>query len=234
MTDQVVPSIPRAKTSSREAAKLEQAYQRLKKEIISGVYSPNERLVEAQVTEKLGISRNTLRTVMARLEHEGLVVLEPNRGGRVRSFTLEEAHDILRVREALEGLVASLAATRATAEQRERLHADLAETEDALKADDIVRYTLSNRQFHGDVIEAAGSPMASSLLESLNFPLVKFQFQAVLVPGRKSESLAEHHELLAAIDKGDAERAEQVARKHIQQVRATLERAEAIAAQTPR
>jgi DNA-binding GntR family transcriptional regulator len=99
-------------SAARDGAKIERAYQRLKQDIMSGAYSPNERLVEAPLTRALGVSRNTLRTVLARLEQEGLVVLEPNRGGRVRAFSLEEAHDMLRVREVLEGLIARLAAER--------------------------------------------------------------------------------------------------------------------------
>lgn len=204
----------------REGAKLEQAYLRLKQDIMSGAYSPNERLVEAPLTRALGVSRNTLRTVLARLKYEGLVILEPNRGGRVRAFSLEEAHELLRIREVLEALVASLAATRATAEQCTRLRATVAATEQAVENDDLMRYTALNRQFHEQVVEAAGSAQAAVSLDSLHFPLVKFQFQAALIPGRKVQTLAEHRDLLRAIEAGDPEAAEQVARWHIQQVRA--------------
>ena len=95
---------------AKEAAKIERAYQQLRHDIVTGVYSPNERLVEQPLTTRLGISRNTLRTVFARLESESVVVLEPNRGARVRAFSAEEAEDVLLVREVNEGLVASLAA----------------------------------------------------------------------------------------------------------------------------
>jgi DNA-binding GntR family transcriptional regulator len=214
----------RDQSAAPEVAKLERAYQQLKHDIMSGVYSPNERLVEAPLTRALGVSRNTLRTVLARLEHEGLVVLEPNRGGRVRAFSLEEAQDILRVREVLEGLVAGLAAVRATPEQCGRLRAVVAETGQALKDDDVMRYSALNRQFHEQVIEAAGSPQAATSLDALHFPLVKFQFQVSMVPGRKLENVKEHRDMLRAIEARDADRAERAARAHIQQIRATLDR----------
>jgi DNA-binding GntR family transcriptional regulator len=208
----------------REGAKLEQAYQRLKQDIISGAYSPNERLVEAPLTRALGVSRNTLRTVLARLKYEGLVVLEPNRGGRVRAFSPAEAQELLRVREALEALVAGLAAVRATPEQCARLRVVVAETEQAVEDDDVLRCTALNRRFHEQVVEAAGSPQAAASLDSLHFPLVKFQFQAGLVPGRKAQTLEEHRDLLRAIEAGDPEAAERAARLHIQQVRFAAER----------
>jgi DNA-binding GntR family transcriptional regulator len=215
---------PSKDQAAREGAKLERAYQHLKHDIMSGAYSPNERLVEAPLTRALGVSRNTLRTVLARLEHEGLVVLEANRGGRVRAFSVEEAHDILRVREVLEGLVAGLAAVRATPEQCVRLRAVVAETGQAVKDDDVMHYTLLNRRFHEQVIEAAGSPQAATSLDALHFPLVKFQFQVALVPGRKLENVKEHRDVLRAIEAHDADGAERAARVHIQQIRATLER----------
>ena len=212
----VKPRVASSERTSPDAAKIELAYQRLKQEIVGGVYSPNEHLIEARLTDALGISRNSLRTVLARLEHEGLIVLEPNRGGRVRDFSVEEAADIARVRGVLEGLVARLAALYATDEQREQLREILALTEQALEGDDLMRYCELNREFHALLEAAAGSATAAGILDSLRFPLVKFSMQAVLVPGRKAEAVQEHHELLRAIDERDPDAAERAARVHIE------------------
>jgi DNA-binding GntR family transcriptional regulator len=161
------------------------------------------------------------------------VVLEPNRGGRVRAFSLAEAQELLRVREALEALVAGLAAARATPEQCARLRVIVAETEQAVEDDDVLRYTALNRRFHEQVVEAAESPQAAASLDSLNFPLVKFQFQAGLVPGRKAQTLEEHRDLLEAIEAGDPEAAERAARLHIQRVRVAAARGGPPAAAPP-
>ena len=226
-----LPVVPDSAPSAvREGAKIERAYQQLRQDIMSGVYSPNERLVEAPLTQVLGVSRNTLRTVLARLEQEQLVVLEPNRGGRVRAFSLDEARDMFRVREVVEGLVARLAAERATDEQLADLQKTVSETGQAVAADDVLRSTRTNRSFHEQLVAAAGSPQAAVTLDALHFPLVKFQFQVSLVPGRKQENLQEHRRLLAAVEARDAELAERLAREHIQQIRFTLERLGALAA----
>jgi DNA-binding GntR family transcriptional regulator len=87
-----------------------------------------------------------------------------------------------------------------------------------------MRSSELNRRFHEHVVEAAGSPQAAAALDSLHFPLVKFQFQVALVPGRKLENLQEHRDLVRAIESRDANGAEQVARLHIQRIRTTLER----------
>jgi DNA-binding GntR family transcriptional regulator len=209
--------------AARDGAKIERAYQRLKQDIMSGAYSPNERLVEAPLTRVLGVSRNTLRTVLVRLQQEGLVVLEPNRGGRVRAFSLEEARDILHVREVLEGLTTGLAAVHATPRQRARLRAIVSEMEQALAGDDLMHYSALNGQFHAQILLAARSPQAAALLDSLHFPLVKLQFRPVLVRGRKANSIEEHRDLLRAIEARDADGAERAARRHIQHIRAALE-----------
>ena len=213
-----------------ETAKAEVAYRRLKTAILAGEYGPNERLVEAPLTSTLGVSRNTLRTVLARLDHEGLIVLEPNRGGRVRSFTLEEADDTLTVREAVEGLVGELAARRATQEQKARLRAVQEEMERALDGDDLIHFGTLSGRFHSVMIEAAASPRANAVLESLYFPMIRFQFQTVLVPGRKANVVKEHEALLRAIEEGDARAAGSAARRHVRQIRAALARCEPFSA----
>src|SRR6266498_3546889 len=93
---------------------LEYAYQRLKDAIANGIYMPNQRLIEAEVTQALGVSRTTLRAALIRLHQEGLIEIEVNRGARVRAFGLDEAVEILLVREVLEGLAAVLAIEKAT------------------------------------------------------------------------------------------------------------------------
>jgi DNA-binding GntR family transcriptional regulator len=221
-TAHAAPFPRRGRSAARQAAKVEQAYQRLKQDIMSGAYSPNERLVEAPLTRVLGVSRNTLRTVLVRLQHEGLVILEPNRGGRVRALSLEEAHDLLHVREMLEGLTAALAATRATPGQVTRLGGVFGDMERALSGGDLIRYSVLNTSFHASVLEVAGSPQAAALADSLHFPLVKRQFRPVLSQARQVASLDEHRDLLRAIEARDADRAERAARVHIQRIRAAL------------
>lgn len=206
----------------RDVAKLDRAYQRLRQDIISGVYRPDERLVEARLTHALEVSRSTLRTILVRLQQDGLVVLEPNRGARVRALSLDEAHDVLHVREVLEGLTAALAATRASTEQVAGLGAVFAEMERALSGGDLIRYSVLNGAFHARVLEVAGSPQTAILVDSLQFPLVKRQFRPVLTQARKTASLGEHRDLLRAIETRDADGAERAARSHIQHIRAAL------------
>src|SRR6202165_3664628 len=90
------------------------AYHALREAIASGLFHPNERLVEASIATRLGVGRTAVRAALVRLDQEGLVTLEPNRGARVRLISDREALEIEEVRATLEAMLTRRAATRAT------------------------------------------------------------------------------------------------------------------------
>src|SRR6266852_8860804 len=92
------------------------AYRRLREAIASGQFHPNERLVEAAVATRLGVGRTAVRAALVRLDQEGLVTLELNRGARVRLISDREALEIEEVRATLEAMLARRAAARISAE----------------------------------------------------------------------------------------------------------------------
>ena len=94
--------------------------------IREGRYMPNERLIEAELAATFKTNRANVRTALARLEQEGLVSHEPNRGARVRVVGDEEALEMALARGALEKLLARQAATSGTKEDRKKLTALLA------------------------------------------------------------------------------------------------------------
>lgn len=105
---------------------------------MSGELQPNERLVEADLKQMLGVGRSAIRTALARLEQEGLVLHERYRGARVRLVDADEAVEILEARAALEGLTARYAASRASDEDVEQLRATLSEMRRRLHAGDLL------------------------------------------------------------------------------------------------
>lgn len=209
----------RRNSESGARGQLEYAYQRLKDAITNGVYLPNQRLIEADVTQALGVSRTTLRAALIRLQQEGVVEIEVNRGARVRAFSLDEAIEILLVREVLEGLAAVLAVQRIADEDIAALRCVVVEMQDALATDDIRRYGALNHRFHRIILAAADNEIVSRFLGSLQYPLIRYQFGSILVPGRRDASLSEHREILAALEARDPERLERAARLHVANVR---------------
>jgi len=192
---------------------------------MEGVYTPHQRLIETDIAPILGVSRATLRAALLRLQHEGFVEIQPNRGAQVRAFSVEEATRILQVREVLDGLAAGLAAEKATAGQLAELHDIVVEMEKMLAADDLLGHLPLVGRFHQRIIEMAGNEFIDQFLSMLRAPLIRHQFRVILVPGRKDASLVEHREILSYLTGRDATGAERAMRRHIAALRNSLQQA---------
>ena len=194
------------------------AEDRLREQIVTGRLQPNERLVESELARSMGVSRTIIRSALVRLEHEGLVEHERHRGARVRLVSQEEAVEILEARAVLEGLVARLAAERATPDDVEDLKTILADMQRLREADDLLAVSDENAQLHRRLLKISGHETAARLIGALNSQMVRFQYRTILLPGRSERSFAEHAELVAAVAAGDGERAEAAMRTHLSSV----------------
>jgi DNA-binding GntR family transcriptional regulator len=206
----------------RTAISAEDAYQRLRAMIYAGDFMPNERLIEADLAERLQVSRAVVRTVLVRLGQDGVVLLTPNRGAQVRMVTEAEAVEILQARTVLEALTAGLAATRATAREIAGFRRILTGMGRKLEQNDLLGYSEGNASLHAAIIAAARHETAARLITGLRAHLVRFQFRTILVPGRPVESYAEHTAIVEAIAARDRDAAEAAMRRHLSHVEGTL------------
>lgn len=190
----------------------------LREAIVSGRFQPNERLVEADLTHAFGVGRSAVRTALARLEKEGLVEHEPNRGARVRLVDKPEAVEILEARAVLEGLAARQAAVLASEADVQGLRRILAEMRRLLDVGDLLGASDENAELHGRLLEISGHGTASRLISTLKSQLVRFQYRTILLPGRSDHSFAEHEAIVDAVASGDPEPAEAAMRTHLSQV----------------
>jgi DNA-binding GntR family transcriptional regulator len=205
----------------------EDGYHQLREAIVRGALAPNQRLVEAEMSTAFSLPRAAVRTALVRLEHEGLVERERHRGARVRLVSEEEAVEILQCRAALEGVAARQAAMRITPAGAEELRSVLARQRAALDAQDLLNASDVNALLHAKIVKLSAHATAQRLIRSLNSQLVRFQFRTILIPGRPSQSHAEHSAIVEAVIAGDADKAERAMRKHLDNVAHALERSQA-------
>src|SRR5690606_8188978 len=137
---------------------------RLRGDILSGALPPGERLVEVALAERYGVGRAAIRAALVELDGEGLVQREANRGASVRRVSLTEAIEITEARGVLEGLVARLAAERATDDERAELRAIVEEMAAAVDAAAPSAYSVLNRRFHQRIREIARHHVADELV----------------------------------------------------------------------
>src|SRR3954454_5474706 len=131
-------------------------YQALRAAIVSGELLPSERLVEEDLARRLGLGRAAVRMALVRLEHDGLVERERNRGARVRRVSESEAVEILEVRAALESLAARKAAARATPKDVRTLRAILREMGAKRERGDLIAVSDANARLHRRIVEISG------------------------------------------------------------------------------
>ncbi len=189
---------------------------------MNGEFKPGERLAEESLSRYLGISRNTVRLVLARLDDEELVESEPFKGKRVAKVSIQAANEILEARRILEGATARLAAERITAAQLESMQRILEAMEIAKNTGDYDGYSRLNGEFHQVIFDAAGNSVIARILLDLKTRLVRFQYRTILVPGRSEQSHAEHRAIYDALQERNPEKAEQAMQTHIRHVWDTI------------
>lgn len=185
--------------------------------IVDGQFLPNERLIEEELVPRFNANRSAVRLALARLEQEGLVIREPNRGARVRLVSGEEAIEIMETRAILESLIIRHAAMKVTDAQIKVLKGQLAQLRANLASGDMDGYVEGNRLLHETFVEISGHATAAKLLHGLHGQSVISQFRPFLEPGRPDDLLREHEELVAALAKRDPDLVERLMRVHLDQ-----------------
>jgi DNA-binding GntR family transcriptional regulator len=194
--------------------------ERLRALILTGEYGPDERLIEEQLAERLGVSRTPVRQALTMLEAEGLVEITPNRGATVCSFSIEDVWDIYDLRAVLEGHAARRAAGRIERRELERLR-ELAREMEGLPGqfddheEEIRALVALNQGFHGTIVEASRNRRLERLINrTVEIPLMFKAFYWYTLHER-TISNHYHRQILEALENGDADRAEIIMREHV-------------------
>jgi GntR family transcriptional regulator, gluconate operon transcriptional repressor len=129
----------------------------MRRAIVLGALPAGLHLEEPALAQKFGVSRIPVREALVRLEHEGLVRVEPRRGAFIVGMTEEDVHDVYELRSLIESRAARRAAARVGAEWLARLGALAAQMDEALRRRDPAAMVEPDVQFHRELVAAAGS-----------------------------------------------------------------------------
>ncbi|MFF1449968.1 GntR family transcriptional regulator [Streptomyces sp. NPDC058274] len=197
---------------ARPAPLRQAVYDALTELIVSGSLKPGQHLVEAELAEHLGVSRQPVREALQRLQTNGWVDLRPSQGAFVHSPTEEEAAQLLSVRAVLETYSAQLAAENAKPEDIERLWVLQQAGVDALGQGDVDRLVSANTELHAFITAVADNAVLAELISQVG-QKVRWYYTPIAQP-RGKEAWTEHAQLIKAIAKGDADRASEIMRTH--------------------
>jgi DNA-binding GntR family transcriptional regulator len=184
---------------------VELAVDRLRRDILSGRSDPGERLVEEQLTRRLGISRAPLREAMRLLAQQGLVEHIPRRGVRVATLSDDDVRELYEVRDVLER---HAVLSMPPHPDLTGLRAALEVMRKATEADDRLELANAHRRFHTEVVALGGNRQLTDLYGSV---LVRIQlYMAVNMRreaelARASDGVHRHEKLFTAVELGDTE-----------------------------
>lgn len=212
-----LPQQASARRIDRPVPLRERVYAAMQELIISRQLAPGEHLVESELAEMLGVSRQPIREALQLLNSEGWVDLRPGYGAFVHAPTDTEVDQLLAVRAVLEGESARLAAQHADAEGIARLRKLCADGESALASDDIDGMVAANAELHRSVTELSENRVLLDFVTQVD-RRVRWYYTPI-ARHRGNRSWEEHGRLVDAIERGDADTAAQIMREHTERTR---------------
>jgi len=207
----------------KEIKSLEQrAYEVIKEMILTGQLKPNARLTEEKMAKDLGVSRTTIQKAFIRLKNEYLLEGTPFKGVQVKSASLDEAVEAYEVRELLEGYASRIAVRDLDDKKLSKMIKGF-EALEATGADpNGTEFQNLNYDFHMTIAGCYKNRAITKLIAALIMETKalhrKHQVQYFFAEG----SLQQHLQILHAIKDRDEDRAEELTRKHLRNVRETF------------
>jgi DNA-binding GntR family transcriptional regulator len=165
--------------------------------ILSGTIEPELPIRQDALAAELRVSKIPLREALARLEQDGLVVSQPNRGFFVRPMSPEEADEIYALRLKLEPDAAAVASLKATEADHERARLALAHF-DAEAVAQKPTVGASNRAFHLALVQPCGHRLTTDIVSRLHILADRYVRKHLEPKGRVLRAEAEHHQMLDA------------------------------------
>lgn len=191
-------------------------YQELRHRIVTKQLKPGQRLPEVNIAVQMGVSRTPVREALRRLASEGLVLIIPNSGARLASPTRREMEDTYAVREQLECISVSIAATRISERNLRRLDDSILEEENAFGEKNLEMYLEVNENFHRIIAESTGNRVLAEFVENIlartNAYIV---FYDPFYDIAENPSISQHKGIALALKAKDREKSVELMREHL-------------------
>ncbi|CFW59261.1 GntR family transcriptional regulator [Bordetella pertussis] len=214
-----------SKPNATSGSTLEYVVDTLRQGILSGRLVPGQRLVEADLTRQLGVSRGPVRESFRRLSAEGLVESIPNQTTMVRRYSKAEMLELFEIRAELEALAARRAAEcmdNPAAKARFLQAIGPIWDEHSLAAGP--SYFDENRRFHQAIADLSANTQLAELIRKLQLPLIMFQLGGAITPQAIQASIDEHRRIAQAIVDGNRRKAAAEVKAHLKRACEMVER----------
>ena len=193
----------------------EELTDRLRSMIIEGVLVAGEKVPEKALCEKLGVSRTPMREALKVLAADGLLNLEPNKGARVRAFTVDDLEEVFPLMGALEALAGELACNNISNKQIKEITSVHEKMLVAYGKSDMPTYFKHNEHIHQLIMHAASNPSLNDIYRSLSLRIRSGRYIANMSPARWQQAVEEHEEMLIALVARDGVELGAILKRHL-------------------
>lgn len=193
----------------------ERVFEIVREQIVTGRLADNVPIRQDALATELGVSKIPLREALARLEHEGLLTSQANRGYFVQPMSADQAHEIYALRLQIEPGAAAYAASRATAAHH-ALATEAFEKLDGAATSNLAEVAVRNRHFHTALVRPGGRLLTTQLVERLSILAERYVVAHLQPAGRDARAHHEHRDLLDAWIARDGEKVNALLTQHIQ------------------
>lgn len=200
----------------------ESVLQTLRQAIVCGELKPGERLMEIPLSESMGVSRTPVREALRKLEEEGLVIVEKNKGASVAPITERDLIDVLEVREVLDELSVRLACKNRTENEVALLHKNMKAFPAVIATKDTEKITSHDVAFHDIIYESTGNKRLMQMMHHIQLDIYRYRLEYIRVDEYHSSIYEEHDRIAEAIEKQDVEEAAAAIRLHLKNQRETI------------
>ena len=207
------PTARSSRTTNR--SRVQRVRDELEDDIVNGRMAPGDQVHLEALVQRFGVSRTPVREALQQLEASGLVVVVPKRGTYVARVGMTELIQMFEVMAELEALCASLAARRVQPAALVEIAEAHKACEREASAQDANAYYYANEQFHHLIYQACGNPFLVQQTTMLKNRLKPYRRLQLRLRNRIAQSLAEHRQIVEALQQGDSEAAARVAREHV-------------------
>lgn len=187
--------------------------------ITTGELAPGVHLTERILTSQLRVSRTPVREALKILAHEGLVELLPNCGAQVTRLTAESAHRLFEVIEALEAQAGRLACERITDDELAELRHVHEEMHAHFLRRELPEYFRLNQSIHERIVAAARNPILETAHRLHSSRIRRARYLEIQVNEKRwRQAMAEHEQIIRALEKRDATRTASLLKNHLRQM----------------
>ena len=210
------------KTLTAQPKLVEQVHEAIVSEIAQGKLKPGERIIQEQIAQVLGVSRQPVQQALLLLRNQGVLRDAPGRGLIVAPLDLDQVRNMYDIRAVMEGLAFRKAA-ELNAERAAKLGPALIQSgRKAVKSGSVAAMIAADIKFHDFIYEMSENPLIAPTMEAQWTYTQRVMGEVLMRDERPRDIWDQHETMLEAVMAGEGAKAEKLARQHITQAAAFM------------